>query len=1768
MNNNRKFSADNRLGLAHALVGLALAGAVPAAQAQLTASNFALVPPLITEAAAPNVMLVLSDDHELYKKAYSDFTDITGDGVIDDSYIDSFSYSGYFDSNFCYTYDGTDGRFEPAANISAQVGTAAGHSCNSAGVAGDWSGNFLNWASMTRMDIVRHVLFGGYRFTDTATSGATAGVTVLERVFLPEDVHSFVKVFTGLTQLYTPLTLSAISLCNTTFGAATNAPVLRIGNGSWPLWASAETVQCHYRSENSSSAGAEKPQTNDRPATFSYNARVQVCVPSLDATAARCKAYTNTGTGATTYKPIGLLQRYGDNGNIRFGLISGSYARKISGGVLRKNILPLTGNAIAANNEISTTDGTFLNQTATSPGIINSINRMKLMNWSYTDNYYTDCNTFSITKASYKASVPGDGDYCGNWGNPLSEIYLEALRYFAGDNVIGASANNGLPTPAFNTNDSSYYTSLPQLSWTDPLDGANSCATCAIIVLSTGLNSFDDDGLASVSDLWKVAGTTRMSATDLNTIVNSIGTLESLGSGTWLVGENGTINDGDCTAKAITSFSSARGICPEVGNLEGGYKIAGLAYHAYTKDQRSDFAGLQNVSTYSVALAQNLPSYSVTVNNKRVTFVPICEAGTANLKLNDSGWTDCSFVNAKIEAPTAAEQADGVWENGGRMNVAWEDSLWGNDFDMDAIGRVEWCIGVVTAATVDDLCPGETPNADYDGGALNGNGAAGSASRTGHGYNTHWAWKTTGLSADSIQFRVSLPQKNAANAMKFGMSISGVTDLAGEQLKVTNAPTRVMSGSGTYCVTNALSPNNATCNNNNGALGKYIVRLAQGNGKQFLVLGEGGYTISRVSGSTGNRMIFTEPVVYTASAVVSGGKVLPNPLHFTSKYGSFNDIDGDGTPRYNNSLVDNREWDTRNVAGTEVADGIPDSFFPVTNPNELASSLQQVFEIISSRISSGTAAAVVANSSTGLGSVYQAYYHPEYIDDSNASISWGGVLHSMFIDDSGRFREDNGTPGKLDGPNTDYVIDIRYDTSVSPNRTRFQRYTQAGSGVGAVLTPLGSKQDLEEIGSIWNARDVLADISQADLVSQRTTDPGTSYFTQDAGARRYIFTYLDKPASGTVGKVDSGEVVDFVHANFDPAAAGSNNYRYLGLTATSEATNLVKYIRGQDQPGWRSRLVDIPGDGTATDKYWLLGDIVHSSPLVVNPPSERYDILNGDVTYEAFKQQYQRRRQMIYTGGNDGMLHAFNGGIWDAVNREFQTRRYNSGTGLYTVGQSHELGAEMWGFIPMSLLPHLQWLRQTSYPHVYYMDAPPQAFDVNIFANDATHPNGWGTILVAGMRLGGGDFPVDLDGNGSTETTMMSSYVILDITDPEKAPELIAEISAPDMGFTTSMPTLIKSRIPGSGSNFASPSENQWMLVFGSGPDTLTSATSTGQDAKLFAYDLVARERVNINPASQTPLADPAGFFGDLRAADWDSDYIDDVIYVGTAEGSELAPTGKLKRVVLDRTKVNMGLPTGHALMSLVLDVAKPITAAPAVISSVEKNERWILFGTGRLFTTSDNRSTTQQSYYGIKETATYNTSAVTLASLVNATPVLVETDGDIWNGAINTTLSLSGTSLPKYTDLYNFMDSKNGWVRHFTYSTGVNPSERVFNSALVLGSTAVFTTYKPNPDLCTVEGNGYLYALNFRTGTAEAFGPFGANAQGIAYASIDLGQGAPSAPTAVVRTGDDAGVDASNVGDISIVTGSTTGVTNSTGFSSAPTGSGRVSWEELEVPF
>ena len=84
-----------------------------AADSTATMADYTLAPMSLTQENTPLVMLAMSNDQQLYNKAYPDFTDLDGDGVLDIRYKDSFSYSGYFDPNLCYEYDNvTDDRFK------------------------------------------------------------------------------------------------------------------------------------------------------------------------------------------------------------------------------------------------------------------------------------------------------------------------------------------------------------------------------------------------------------------------------------------------------------------------------------------------------------------------------------------------------------------------------------------------------------------------------------------------------------------------------------------------------------------------------------------------------------------------------------------------------------------------------------------------------------------------------------------------------------------------------------------------------------------------------------------------------------------------------------------------------------------------------------------------------------------------------------------------------------------------------------------------------------------------------------------------------------------------------------------------------------------------------------------------------------------------------------------------------------------------------------------------------------------------------------------------------------------------------------------------------------------------------------------------------------------------------------------------------------------------------------------------------------------------
>ena len=699
--------------------------------AQTSASNidFAVFPSSnVGQDAAPQVMMTLSADHQYFFKAYSDFSDLDPSRVDENgdpdpngaeiTYVNEIEYYGYFDPNKCYNYDTGTGRFSPQA---FQNPTTP-HYCDN--VVGDWSGNFLNWSTMTRMDVVRKIFYGGFRSTDTAT------LTVLERAHLPFDAHSFAKYYNGddiprLTPFSAPtITLSdgdgvdeineGITICNTSPDSgtvlseeSTAAPVMRVVRGNYSLWAANERWQCTWDDEANPSGGPDSSNGNNA-AESGINAfdsdpnrntdalgingvvdrivRVEVCndinLIDLASNDENCRIYPDGN-----YKSSGILHQFGEDGQIEFGLMTGGFQANTEGGVLRKRIRSF------ADEVNIDTDGRFAqdadgNRVA---GIVTNIDALRMVGYRYQNGTYFGGNSPDMCNFGQTDIEPGE---CFSWGNPISEILLESVNYLTG----------GTATEAFNVNDEprlegvagrgAGIENVPGLSIETfnggPLDEDNQCAAVTQIVINASVSSFDEN-LASAAAL--------PGAPDIATFTNNVGVIEGLAGNDFFVGAvtaDGTIDPTTatqnelCTSKTVNNLSEVRGICPEAPTVAGSYAAAGIAFYAATNDLRPAFEGDQVIQTLGITLATNSPVIEVPLGpigtEESISILPAYRLQGDDDVEEEGGGALVDFRIVQSHQETAA--GSGIFT--GIYYLNWEDSEQGGDFDNDTWGTIAY----------------------------------------------------------------------------------------------------------------------------------------------------------------------------------------------------------------------------------------------------------------------------------------------------------------------------------------------------------------------------------------------------------------------------------------------------------------------------------------------------------------------------------------------------------------------------------------------------------------------------------------------------------------------------------------------------------------------------------------------------------------------------------------------------------------------------------------------------------------------------------------------------------------------------------------------------------------------------------------------------------------------------------------------------------------------------------------------------------------------
>jgi type IV pilus assembly protein PilY1 len=1437
--------------------------------------------------------------------------------------------------------------------------------------------------------------------------------------------------------------------------------------------------------------------------------------------------------------------------------MTGGWEENHSGGVLRKNVSFMGGPvlddpsltpaqlaALEAGREIDPETGVFINQSLADDGIINTINRLRIQQYYFNSNRYGDCNSPGISVNEFLNS-PAGGRQCSDWGNPISEIYIEALRYLT---------NRSAPTPAFDADDT-FSLGLGPVAWDDPYELDVPCTSCSIIVLSTGLNNFDGVDLSStptnVNELSASQDLPNIN-TGVWTHTDDVGLQEGIVGNQFIIGDGGAGGaSGVCDAKTVGDFHELQGLCPENPTLQGSYNIAGAAYYARTEDIRDDIEGEQHANTYTVSLSETLPSFEITARSgNSVSMMPMCQSNSnGGATTTSSGWRECSLVDLTVFE---------VNHDYGYYVIAWEDSPWGFDYDMDVYQVIEYCTATGTAAQIATLCPNTTEPSFLDE-ETNGGPYILSPAATGLGngvdyriYRSRPDWNAT-TSANDIQFRSSMIAASAGFSMKLGYALSGtVSDDGGD-------PNQILRNGG------------------------------YDGGSDWLVNnGDTGYTIWS----------------YQAKRVVASTntpQLLNNPLWYAAKYGNFENTCAQGeTVNCANDIPDRDvEWD-------RDGDGDPDAYFEVKNPALLPDALSDAFEDIGQRVSAGSAAAVNAQTGRGEGAIYQALYVPE-LEEDGETINWIGSLHGLFIDRAGRLRDDSGvTPGVLQ--DDDDVIVIEFLTNSDGDEEALLQKYDAVSGA-AIGSPFPF-DDSANFRPIWSAREQLNNIPDASLLQNRD-------YLSPANTGRFIFTSFDRDNDGQVIEPASDASSDvaqpFVASVFvDDVTASLNtvaNYlaasRSIPSADADSVTDLVNFIRGQEGiDGFRSRSINY---GQVDEQKYLLGDLIHSTPAVVGRPSERYHLPPfNDETYQAYIDSYEDRRNVVYIGANDGMLHAFNSGFFTPPSGSNDLTFSVTGPNSET---EHPLGAELWAYVPFNLLPHLQWLAMPAYSHVYYVDGPVQAYDVNIFDADADHPFGWGTIIVASMRFGGGDFSLDHDGDTSTPSiTTRSSYMIFDVTNPEEEPELLAEITDDQLGYTTALPTLVKYRKPAGGESgdYANTSRNAWYLVFGSGPQgssALSQATSD-DNPNVYIFDLEAKTLVS---HSMSGVDEDESFIGGFTSADWNNDFEDDAVYFGIVGGTPLAPEGKLKRGVLSYTDAGvLSVDFGNDLFDEMSDPQfnRAFSAQPLTFRD-SRGDRWVFAGTGRYFVPEDNISNQQQYYFGIKEPDTRDADGnltldetIDVGDLVDTSDVDVFEDGRVFDdpGATSgqNTLQLSAGSETNVTmtifdEVTAFVRRHDGWYFEFENidasdtSTFDTPNLAVRNTtrAALAGESLVLTAYEATLEFCETEGDGLLYSPAYHTGAPAPFAPAGVadnitipNSDGSSdpvrrvLQGVTLAPGVPSAPVVTRSTelapGEvDPGCDLYNVW-----IQSSTGVLGGERIGCNASSVGRNSWREIPVDF
>lgn len=498
----------------------------------------------------------------------------------------------------------------------------------------------------------------------------------------------------------------------------------------------------------------------------------------------------------------------------------------------------------------------------------------------------------------------------------------------------------------------------------------------------------------------------------------------------------------------------------------------------------------------------------------------------------------------------------------------------------------------------------------------------------------------------------------------------------------------------------------------------------------------------------------------------------------------------------------------------------------------------------------------------------------------------------------------------------------------------------------------------------------------------------------------------------------------------------------------------------------------IRGDNTSSDfrnRANFLGPFVYSVPEFVGVPSEGYpDLIEGSGNpYSAFVTTNTTRTPLVYIGGNDGMLHAFNASV-----------DIDSG-GNVTIPEA--AGNEVFAYIPSPALREnrLSLLTENDYTHHAYVDGSPAIRDV--FVNNA-----WRTYLVGSMRSGGkGVFVLDVT-NPTALANASDSNANADGV-------VVGEFTHPDLGFTFSRPQIAKMN------------NGEWAAIFGNGYNN--DGDGTAKLFILFLENLNDADTTNdflvietgVGSITNSDCLDAGSDCNGLSSPtllDLNGDSIVDRVYAGDLHGNlwgfDFSSATQSEWEIAHGTAS-----TRTPLFAACSDdtspcTPQPITTKPVVDIHPSRRESTtspnllVYFGTGQYLAQGDNTTTALQSVYGIWDAGS------TYGNLSRANIVEQSIVTDISDPSFITRTVTDNAVTYDTTQTRGF-----GWYIDLEDGGVSSAGERSVSTPLLLGDILFFTTILPSTNICDGGGSSFLMAVEAVDGSQPDFPVFDLDGDG-----------------------------------------------------------------------